>query len=299
MWQVSISTNAEGEEAISNLLERTFSQAPSIFRDEETRAVLVTAYPSRLPRPPHALRALLAEATEQIRRCGLDPGKTRITIKPLPRRNWAESWKRHFKPIEVGKKLLVKPGWIKRRPKPGQSVVILDPGLSFGTGNHPTTLFCLQRIAECRRGATAQSFLDIGTGSGILAIAAAKLGYSPVLAFDYDPEAVRAANSNAKRNRVARRAIVRRGDLRRWPMLPRRRYDLICANLTSDLLLAQAEKIRNLLRPGGKLVIAGVLAREFPEVSQKLRQINLTLETSGVINNWKSGQFARCDREGD
>jgi ribosomal protein L11 methyltransferase len=295
MWQVSISTNGEGEEAVASLLERTFSQAPSVFRDEETGAIVVTAYPKRLPAPRRALGAGLADGLEQMRSFGLDPGKTRITIKPLPRRNWAESWKRHFRPIEIGRHLLIKPGWSRRRARCGQRVVILDPGLSFGTGHHPTTLFCLERIVECRRVGTKQSLLDIGTGSAILAIAAAKLGYGPVLAFDCDAEAVRAASSNVKKNHVQDRLDLRRGDLHRWPLRARRRYDLVCANLTSDLLLAHAKKIRNLVRPGGRLVIAGVLDREFPEVRGMLRRFNLTLEACGVHKDWKSGQFTLCD----
>jgi ribosomal protein L11 methyltransferase len=281
MWQVSISTDAAGESAATDLLERLVS-SPSVFSNALTGSVVVTAYPKRLP---PRLHATLADALKTA------SGKPRIVIKPLPRRNWAESWKRHFKAIEVGTRLLVKPGWIKTRPRPGQRVVILDPGLSFGTGNHPTTLFCLQRIAQFRRPETAQSFLDVGTGSGILAIAAAKLGYAPVLAFDNDPEAVRTATKNVKKNRVQPRVVLRRGDLNRWPLRARRRYDLVCANVTADLLLRHAKKIRNLVRPGGRLVVAGILAREFPEVSESLHRINLTLETSKVMSNWKSGQF--------
>ena len=192
---------------------------------------------------------------------GLIQARTRIAIKPLPRRNWAESWKHHFKPIEIGIHLLIKPGWSRRCARPGQRVVILDPGLSFGTGHHPTTLFCLQQIASNRRAGTVQSFLDIGTGSAILAIAAAKLGYGPVLAFDYDREAVRAAQQNVKKNHAEDRVQLRRGDLKNGRFAPRRRYDLVCANLTTDLLLANAEKIRNLVNPEGRLVIAGVLDR--------------------------------------
>jgi ribosomal protein L11 methyltransferase len=295
MWQISISTNGEGEEAVAGLLERTFFQVPSIFRDEKTGAILVTAYPKRLPAKRRALGAGLADGLEQLRAFGLDPGKTRILIKPLPRRNWAESWKRHFKPIEIGRHLLIKPGWSRQRARHGQRVVILDPGLSFGTGHHPTTLFCLERIAKLRRAGAKQSFLDIGTGSAILAIAAAKLGYSPVAAFDCDSEAVRAARSNVKKNHVRDRLDLRRGDLHRWPLRARRRYDLVCANLTSDLVLAHAEKIRNLVGPGGRLVIAGILNREFPEVSEKLHRINLTLEARKLDKDWKSGQFALGD----
>src|SRR5271170_7480505 len=99
MWEVSISTNGEGEEAVAGLLERTFSQSPSIFRNEDTGAILVTVYPKRLPNPRRALSSRLAHGLEELRACGLEPGRSRIAIKPLPRRSWAESWKRHFKPI--------------------------------------------------------------------------------------------------------------------------------------------------------------------------------------------------------
>ena len=105
-------------------------------------------------------------------------GAGKIEIAKVKREDWAESWKRHFHPIEIGKTLLVKPSWSKKRPAKNQAVVILDPGLSFGTGQHPTTSFCLHQIARGRKNGTPRpSFLDIGTGSGILAIAAAKLGY--------------------------------------------------------------------------------------------------------------------------
>ncbi|HEY3855284.1 MAG TPA: 50S ribosomal protein L11 methyltransferase [Verrucomicrobiae bacterium] len=295
MWQVSISTNGEGEEAVAGLLERTFSQLPSVFRDEDTRATLVTVYPKRLPLPQTRLRGALREGLARLREFDIDPGKTRITIKPLPRRNWADSWKHHFKPIEIGSKLLIKPGWSRRRPLAGQSVVILDPGLSFGTGHHPTTLFCLEQIAKFHRSDAKQSFLDIGTGSAILAIAAAKLGFEPVLAFDCDPEAVRAARSNVKQNDVERLVQLRRGDLLKWPAKARRKYDLVCANLTADLLLANAEKICDLVKPHGRLVLAGILDREFPDVTKKLHRIGLTTERTRLHKFWKSGQFAHGD----
>ena len=213
MWQLSILTTAEAEEAVSCFLERDFQRPASVYCDEATGARRVTIYPARLPRPIPALRARLRAALRQIREYGLDFGSGRITIKPLPRENWAESWKRHFKPLEIGRFLLVKPGWSRRRPRLGQRVVILDPGLSFGTGHHPTTFFCLHQLARCRRPGVPQSFLDIGTGSGILAIAAAKLGYSPIEAFDHDPAAVRVSRENVKKNRVGSHFWPQRKDL--------------------------------------------------------------------------------------
>jgi ribosomal protein L11 methyltransferase len=295
LWQVSIRTTAQGEEAAARLLEQVFRLAPAAYRDEQSGAITVTVYPERLPAPERALRIGLARAPGRMGRAAVELGRGRLTIKPLRRENWAQSWKRHFRPIEIGKHLLIKPSWSRRRARAGQRVIILDPGLSFGTGHHATTLFCLQQLARGRREGARQSLLDIGCGSGILAIAAAKLGYSPVEAFDCDPEAVRVSLQNIKRNRV--RVRLRRADLRRMPLVSRRRYDVVCANLTGDLLVGEAEKIRNRVKPGGKLVVAGILRREFPGVRKKLQGVDLTLRQTGVSREWKSGQFAlKSDR---
>jgi ribosomal protein L11 methyltransferase len=275
---------------VAGLLERIFGQPPAVYRSEKTGEVVVTMYPEELPAPERALRGSLEAALHGLRGLRLDLGEARLGIKRLRRENWAESWKRHFQPIEIGQRLLIKPGWSRRRARPGQRVVILDPGLSFGTGQHPTTLFCLQQLARCRRRGVEQSLLDIGCGSGILAIAAAKLGYSPVAALDNDPEAVRASRHNIQRNHV--RVVVRRADLTRLPLAPRRRYDVICANLMCDLLVGGREKIRHWLKPGGKLVTAGILHGEFSTLQKKMRRYHLTLEKASVNKEWKSGQFA-------
>ncbi|MGP8198314.1 MAG: 50S ribosomal protein L11 methyltransferase [Limisphaerales bacterium] len=293
MWQVSISTTAQAEEAVACLLERHFQQPASTYCDEATGARIVSIYPQRLA-PVQTVRARLRDALGRLKDCGLDLGGGRITIKPLPRQNWAESWKRHFKPVEVGPFLLIKPAWSRRRARQGQRVVILDPGLSFGTGHHHTTFFCLQQLARCRRPGQNQSFLDIGTGSGILAIAAAKLGYSSIEAFDNDPAAVRVSRQNAKKNQVQNRVWPRRQDLttlKSGHLRSPRRYDVICANLACNLLTSEASKICGKLNPGGKLIVAGILRREFAEVVKKLRRFNLTLQHSMNDRYWKSGQF--------
>ena len=291
MWQVSISTTAEAEEAVACLLERDFQKPVSVYCDEATGARKVTIYPERLPRPARAVRAQLRGALRQLQACGLDFGAGKITVKPLPRENWAESWKRHFKPIEIGGFLLIKPGWSRRNPRQGQRVVILDPGLSFGTGHHPTTLFCLQQLARCRRPGEKQSFLDIGTGSGILAIAAAKLGYTSIEAFDHDPAAIRVSRQNVKKNRVRHRLWPQQKDLSKLKSKNVQTYDIICANLARDLLISEASKICARLKPGGKLIVAGILRRQFCEVQKTLRRFNLTLQVSMADKCWQSGQF--------
>ena len=170
-------------------------------------------------------------------------------------------------------------------------MVILDPGLSFGTGQHPTTSFCLKALVHSVKIGTRQTFLDIGTGSGILAIAAVKLGYQPVQAFDFDPESVRVAQANARKNRVETRLKPTRGDITKMPVKAAQKYDLVCANLISTLLVSEKRRIVNRLKPGGILVLAGILAVEFAEVELAFADLGLKRIASQVQNEWCSGAF--------
>jgi ribosomal protein L11 methyltransferase len=206
-------------------------------------------------------------------------------------RDWAESWKRHFKPLEIGDSLLIQPTWSRRKPRAGQQLVLLDPGLSFGTGHHATTRFCLEQLAALRRPAPSQSFLDIGTGTGILAISAVKLGYSPVKAFDFDPDCVRIARENAALNKVAAEVHPTRADLMRLPPRSAGRFDVVCANLMYDLLLAGRGRILARLRPGGTLVLAGILATQFQLVADAYAAAGLRLVASRTEKEWRSGAF--------
>jgi ribosomal protein L11 methyltransferase len=291
MWQISIATSAEAEDAVACLLESIVPGPPCVYCDEATGRTTITSYPSRLPGSSAAFRERLRAELRRLRGQGLKVGSGRVIIATLPRKNWAESWKHHFKPIDIDGALLIKPGWSKRKPRRDQHELILDPGMSFGTGHHATTLFCLQRLVRCRIHGQKQSFLDIGTGTGILAIAAAKLGYAPVDAFDNDPVAVKVSRANARRNGVARRLKPVRKDLTRLSEKPARQYDIICANLARDLLISEAPKIRARLNPGGVLIIAGMLRKQFIEVAKILHGLHLTLRFKKSDNVWTSGQF--------
>jgi len=169
---------------------------------------------------------------------------------------------------------------------------VLDPGLSFGTGQHPTTAFCLEQIVARRKIGRRQSFLDIGTGSGILGIAAAKLGYHPVRAFDFDAAAVRVAKANACRNRVTKRTRIFRQDLIRWPLHSDAKFDVICANLTDDLLVEQSRRILNRLQPCGALILAGILKTQFARVHRTYASAGLKLIATRPEKEWQSGAFA-------
>ena len=293
LWKVTITTSAEAEEAVTELLAATFEQPVASYTDVETGRATVAAYMPRRPDWSRGARASLRAGLGRIRACGLNVSPGRISVARVRREDWAESWKRHFKPIAVRSRLLIKPSWSRRQPQQGQAVVVLDPGLSFGTGQHPTTAFCLQQMVRWRRLSEAQSLLDIGTGSGILAIAAARLGYAPVDAFDFDAEAVRMARTNARQNRLANSIHFYRQDLTKAPRRPPRRYTVVCANLISSLLLSERGRILKRLESAGVLIVAGILKDEFAKVQAAYEAAGLQLVASQAKNEWRSGAFRR------
>lgn len=308
LWRISVLTSEEAEDAVSELLASVTGVGAVTYFDLESRTSHVSVFLEQGKFSPAAARTEIAAGLERIQGFGLEVGAAKIEIARVKREDWAESWKRHFRPISIqfrrgkspsrrraddsaGRSLLVKPSWSRRRPAKNQAVVILDPGLSFGTGQHPTTAFCLHEILRCLKPGLPQSFLDIGTGSGILAIAAAKLGYAPVEAIDFDPESVRVAGANARKNRVQHRIKLAYGDVTRLPSRPARQFDLVCANLISILLIAERRRIVNRLQPGGTLVLAGILAEEFTQVVRAYADLKLYLQSHHTENEWCSGAF--------
>ena len=289
LWKISVAIAPEAEEAVVELLTGLFENSPSIYADVETRETVASVYCPKLSEWTPARRARLAAGLKNIRACGLDVGPGKISARKIRREDWAESWKRHFHPLEISPALLIKPSWSRRRPRKNQAVVVLDPGLSFGTGQHPTTSFCLEQLAARRVSGTKQSLLDIGCGSGLLSIAAAKLGYAPVRAFDFDPEAVRVARENAAQNGV--KIPVARQDLTKLPLRSVERYDVVCANLIFDLLLAERRRILNRLKPEGTLVLAGILVAQFSRVRAGFERAGMKLVAERALGEWQSGAF--------
>jgi ribosomal protein L11 methyltransferase len=298
LWQLAVTTTGEAEDAVADLMRQLLGQAPSVFVAAETQTHVLSVF---LEDPgaftAHEAREL-RRGLARIRHCGLATGPGRIRFRRVRSEDWAEAWKRHFRPIEIGGALLLRPSWSRRRPRKDQVVVTLDPGLSFGTGQHPTTAFCLRQLVACRQAGKAQSFLDVGTGSGILAISACKLGYRPVVAIDLDPEAIHVAQANAEANGVSRWVRFIHQGLERLPGQGRR-FDVICANLTEDLLLAQRHRLVVRLRTEGTLVLAGILADQFPGVRGHYEEVGLLPVASRTVAEWRSGAFFRPpDRTG-
>lgn len=291
--QIGISTAPAGEDVLSDMLESEFSQQPGIYTDAATGVSTVSVY-APLPQAKVAeTRALLTRTIAALRAEGHELRPGRVSIRTVPPQDWSESWKRHFKPIEIGPSLLVKPTWSRRAAKRGQQVVLLDPGLSFGTGQHATTNFCLTQVASLRKAPHPPTLMDMGTGSGILAIAAAKLGYARVEAFDFDLDCVRITAENAALNGVQAEVRPYFADVTKLRPQTRDQFDVVCANLISDLLVAHRDRILARVRPGGSVVLAGILATQFKEVATAYGAAGWKLVRAKTDREWRSGLFRR------
>lgn len=296
LWEISVVTTVPAEERVAEFFTDFFGVPACIYTESGTDLTIVKAYLKEEPAWDAGQKSAIRGCLALLKKSGIpvEPGK--IRKRKVRSRNWAESWKRHFKPFTIGdgNRLLVKPPWSKRRSRKGEVEIILNPGLSFGTGHHPTTAFCLECVldASCRAASDSPlSFLDTGCGSGILSIAAARLGFHPIHAFDYDPEAIRIARDNARENGVEKCISFHRSDLTQLPRNPKFRYDVVAANLMADLLMAEHEKLTARVKPGGQILLAGVLATQFEAVKQVYESAGCRLFKERLENEWKSGSF--------
>ncbi len=292
LWELSVVVDEPAaEEATAELLQAHFGNASSSYTNVETGETVVSLYLDTKPDWSKSSQGRLTRALSATET--LSPGKpARVRLRKLQPRDWAEAWKRHFKPLRVGGKLLIRPSWSQCQPRRGEIPIVLDPGMSFGTGQHPTTGFCLAELVRARNSSERQSFLDIGTGSGILAIAAAKLGYKPVRAFDLDEVAVRIARQNARFNQVGRSIGFECRDVATLSETSRR-YDVACANLLADLILKHRDRLVSVVVPGGKLVLAGILSSEFEEVRSHYEEAGVRLLRTRGEKEWRSGCFVK------
>lgn len=266
--ELSLAVRQEAVEAAAELLRRFAPGGVSIEPPYE--AIDEDGGVRLAPDAPVRLRAWLPagesarDAARALRR------ELRLldgVVRPLRARTvrdgaWAESWKRHFPVLRIGL-IVVRPSWRAYRPRIGEVVIDLDPGMAFGTGQHETTRMCLLALEE--RVLHGMRVLDVGCGSGILAIAAARLGADRVDALDIDPAAVRATKENAARNGFDGAVEAAEGSLgERWPFpAPAAgRYDLVLANLSSRLVQELAAPLVEAVAPGGVALVSGLIGEQ-------------------------------------
>ncbi len=264
--EVSVTAENEAAEAVAEVLSRYAPGGVAIEAGPEgwnAGPVLVRAY---LP-DDDELRANQRRISEALGHLAQIRPIPAPVFHPVAETDWAEAWKERLNVLRVGQHTVIRPSWRDYAPAPGDVVIELDPGMAFGTGLHPTTQMCLVALEEqMRPGATV---LDLGTGSGILAIAAAKLGAGRVLALDSDPVAAETAHSNVAANGVQGVVTVAAGSLAQVS----ESYDLVVVNILAHVI---AEMIRDglatLVHAGGTLTAAGILAGQEPEIIAALEQ---------------------------
>lgn len=267
----------------------------SSYRDVEDDLTTMQIFfqdPADAPRAAEALAAAGAIV-------GLD-------LKPetgsIPDEDWKLSYRKHFKTEIISSRLAVVPEWEVAQFKegnPSQRILILDPGMAFGTGQHATTHACLEYIDELAVENADRSFLDVGCGSGILAIAAKLEGFRDVAGFDIDPDAVQNANENAEKNGLADSVRFVRGDLCNKSTLPDvhktggKQFDVVAANVLGPVLVRFASEIAPLVAPGGRLILSGILEEVYPEVHAAYVALGFREVSSKLIGEWRTGLFAR------
>jgi ribosomal protein L11 methyltransferase len=300
--ELSVEADQEAVEAVSEILARRATGGVAVELPWEP----VDEGLGAVPRPdgtaiikawlPALDPRVTATAIEAVRRdlghlqaFGLRPIAD-LEVRPVHEEEWATAWKSHFPVLRVGRRIVIRPTWRRHRPADGEVVLALDPGMAFGTGLHPTTRLCLagierwadQGLLEDRR------VLDVGCGSGILAIAAARLGARRAHGVDTDPIAVDATLANARRNRVARRVSVSRGSV---PVVgggaaSQGPFDLVLANLIASLLIDLAGPLTASVAPGGRLLASGIFIDREAEVADALGAVGMQIVRRDQETDW-------------
>ena len=206
----------------------------------------------------------------------------RMSYKELDEEDWAHSWKAYFWPQKIGRNMVVKPTWRDYRADPGEMVIELDPGMAFGTGTHPTTTMCVAMIESLLK--KGDSFLDVGTGSGILLIAAAKLGAGKVCGIDNDRTAVEIAAGNLKLNDVGTQQVrVICSDL---VGVIREKFDIITANIISHVILILLMDIRRVLKSGGIFICSGIVDKNEKQVVDAMENVGFEIIAISSKDEW-------------
>lgn len=228
-----------------------------------------------------ALPALRTENPE------IDFGRLSLSTTEVNEEDWSTAWKKYYHPTKVGERLVVIPCWEEYAVTPGEVPVILDPGMAFGTGTHETTRLCMRLLERCVTADT--EMLDIGTGSGILAVTALLLGAKSAVGVDIDELATKVARENATLNGVADRLTLYCGDLteKLWgnPAVPAA-YDVICANIVADVIIRLSKDVTKFMKPGSILLCSGIIEERCEEVKSALLEAGLSIEEVLTENGW-------------
>ncbi|WP_408954871.1 50S ribosomal protein L11 methyltransferase [Natroniella sp. ANB-PHB2] len=280
--ELEIRTTHQAFAAITNLLDKFGIE--SIFKEELSEGdedeILIKAYCEEDSFSSQKLVELKAKITN-LKDYNLDIGNAKLKVSQLQEEDWANNWKENFKPLKVTEKIVIKPTWEDYQASTDEIIIEIDPGQAFGTGQHETTTSCLEMIEKYL--AAGANCLDIGTGTGILAIAAAKLEASATVGVDISPVAITAAQENAQLNQIADEIEFLEGDLVK---VVDQDYDLVIANILPHIILDLIPDLNKVLKSSGKFILSGIVEEKLDRVKERLEEYQFKVEEIIQKNEW-------------
>jgi ribosomal protein L11 methyltransferase len=298
--EVTIITSSEAVEAVSGMLYSTGVEGVSIldpldliFRRDHTTdwdyfdetiidtnsGVVVKGYYKKDEKFESYLEEI-KEGVNKLTEFGLDKGLGSVTATKVNEEDWENNWKKYYKPIKVGEKIVIKPIWEEYNKNSGEVIVELDPGMAFGTGTHETTRMCIKALE--RHVDVESTVFDIGTGSGILSIAAAKLGAKKTIGVDLDPVAVESAKQNVSYNDLNNIEILY-GDLME---VVKGKANIVIANIMADIIMFLTEQVKEFIVDGGYFISSGIILSKKDDVINKLIQCGFEIEEINIEGEW-------------
>ncbi|MDY8047220.1 50S ribosomal protein L11 methyltransferase [Paenibacillus polymyxa] len=312
LWnEITIHTTEEAIEMISNFLHEAGAGGVSIEESGSLNKPRDTSYGQWYDRPLNdipegqaiikgyfaeevdmgSIRSQIEPRVEELRTFDIDPGEVQYELKTVDEDDWANAWKQYFKPLRVSDRLTIKPTWEEYEPASEEEKIIeLDPGMAFGTGTHPTTSLCLRTLESVIKG--GEEVIDVGTGSGILAIGAVKLGAKHVLALDLDPVAVSSARENTRLNGLEERITIKESDLLSvlnasdptlGIQLP---VKLVVANILAEIILLFIDDVYKALEPGGIYIASGIWKNKEEVVETALKAAGFEIAEISRDEDW-------------
>ena len=280
----------EDPELLNDYIDAGMWDFSNMTRAVDTDAVTVKAYLPVDEDLDERLRLFEARIREfqAVTGDGMEKGSCAISWATVQDEDWSENWKKYFHPEKVGSLIVIKPTWEDYTASPDDIVIELDPGAAFGTGTHPTTAMCIRELELLVRG--GMRVFDVGTGSGVLSIAAARLGAADVTAMDYDRTAVNVAEENIRQNRLEGQIRTGISDLLKSF---EGQADLIVANIIADIIIRLFEELDEHLAPGGHLLASGIIAERLPDVTEACLAHSFTVDKVIEEKGWAAMLISR------